>query len=83
MPKVLGPMIFTFTGSGNVSQVSGITIVLCTIELTHSVLYNNLIVNPNIKLFPLKGAQNVFMELPHEYVMPHELKDVVENGGRP
>jgi alpha-aminoadipic semialdehyde synthase len=39
-------VIFTFTGSGNVSQ----------------------------------GAQEVFKVLPHEYVSPHDLKDVIENG---
>ena len=29
----------------------------------------------------LQGAQEVFRELPHEYVSPYDLKDVVENGG--
>ena len=45
---MLGPVIFTFTGSGNVSQ----------------------------------GAQDVFKVLPHEYVSPDELKDVLMNGGQ-
>ena len=27
-----------------------------------------------------QGAQTVFKELPHEYVSPTELKDVVKNG---
>jgi alpha-aminoadipic semialdehyde synthase len=45
-PESLGPIIFTFTGAGNVSQ----------------------------------GAQEVFKELPHEYVAPLDLKDVSENG---
>ena len=44
---MLGPVIFTFTGSGNVSQ----------------------------------GAQDVFKVLPHEYVSPEDLKDVLMNGG--
>ena len=47
IPEMLGPIIFTFTGSGNVSQ----------------------------------GAQDVFKVLPHEYVSPNELKDVLMNGG--
>ncbi|XP_064400611.1 alpha-aminoadipic semialdehyde synthase, mitochondrial-like [Halichondria panicea] len=46
MPKIIGPMIFTFTGAGNVSQ----------------------------------GAQSVFKELPHEYVSPDDLREVVEKG---
>lgn len=46
MPEHLGPMIFTFTGSGNVYQ----------------------------------GARDVFDVLPHEFVLPTELKDVVKNG---
>lgn len=46
MPKVLGPMVFTFTGAGNVSQ----------------------------------GAQEVFKELPHEYVSVDQLPSVVEGG---
>ena len=29
----------------------------------------------------MQGAQEVFRELPHQYVSPLELKDVVENGG--
>ncbi|CAI8051538.1 Alpha-aminoadipic semialdehyde synthase, mitochondrial [Geodia barretti] len=45
-PESLGPMIFTFTGAGNVSQ----------------------------------GAQEVFKELPHEYVSPLDLQNVVETG---
>jgi alpha-aminoadipic semialdehyde synthase len=45
-PESLGPMIFTFTGAGNVSQ----------------------------------GAQGVFKELPHEYVSPLDLQNVVETG---
>jgi alpha-aminoadipic semialdehyde synthase len=45
-PEALGPMVFTFTGAGNVSQ----------------------------------GAQEVFRELPHEYVAPTDLKDVVKSG---
>ena len=47
VPEMLGPVIFTFTGSGNVSQ----------------------------------GAQDVFKVLPHEYVSPEDLKDVLMNGG--
>ncbi|XP_065915090.1 alpha-aminoadipic semialdehyde synthase, mitochondrial-like isoform X1 [Dysidea avara] len=46
LPDTLGPMIFTFTGAGNVSQ----------------------------------GAQEIFQELPHEYISPKDLKDVSENG---
>ncbi|XP_003384172.1 PREDICTED: alpha-aminoadipic semialdehyde synthase, mitochondrial-like [Amphimedon queenslandica] len=46
IPEMLGPIIFTFTGSGNVSQ----------------------------------GAQDVFKVLPHEYVSPNELQDVLMNG---
>ena len=30
---------------------------------------------------PSQGAQEVFRELPHEYVSPRDLKDVVESGG--
>ena len=29
----------------------------------------------------VQGAQEVFKELPHEYVSPYDLKDVAENGG--
>lgn len=46
LPEVVSPMVFTFTGAGNVSQ----------------------------------GAQDVFKKLPHEYVSPFELKDVMETG---
>lgn len=46
LPESLGPLIFTFTGAGNVSQ----------------------------------GAQEVFKELPHEFVSPDSLEDVVKNG---
>lgn len=47
MPKSIGPLIFVFTGSGNVSQ----------------------------------GGQEVFQELPHEYVPPEMLRKVAEHGG--
>lgn len=30
----------------------------------------------------LQGAQEIFNELPCEYVEPHELKEVSQNGGR-
>ena len=46
MPKSLGPLIFVFTGSGNVSL----------------------------------GAQEVFQELPHEYVRPDHLPSVAKHG---
>lgn len=46
MPQSLAPMIFTFSGSGNVSQ----------------------------------GAQEIFSQLPHEYVSPDSLEDVVRYG---
>ncbi|XP_054290330.1 alpha-aminoadipic semialdehyde synthase, mitochondrial-like isoform X1 [Macrosteles quadrilineatus] len=46
MPKSIGPLIFVFTGSGNVSQ----------------------------------GAQEIFQELPHEYVPPSMLQKVAEHG---
>ena len=29
----------------------------------------------------LQGAQEVFKELPHEFVSPDSLEDVVKNGG--
>lgn len=46
LPDNIGPMIFTFTGAGNVSQ----------------------------------GAQEVFQELPHEFVSPQDLKEVSKKG---
>ena len=46
IPPSLSPLIFCFTGDGNVS----------------------------------KGAQSVFKLLPHEFVSPNDLKEVVENG---
>lgn len=46
MPEVLGPLIFTFTGTGNVSQ----------------------------------GAQEVFEELPNEFVPPTDLQEVAKTG---
>ena len=30
----------------------------------------------------LKGAQEVFRELPYVYVEPHELKNVAQHGGK-
>ena len=42
------PLVFAFTGNGNVS----------------------------------KGAQEVFRELPHEWVSPNDLKDLAQGGGR-
>jgi hypothetical protein len=30
----------------------------------------------------LQGAQEIFNELPCEYVEPHELKEVSQNGGK-
>lgn len=30
----------------------------------------------------LKGAQEMFQELPHMYVPPHELKHAMEKGGK-
>ena len=30
----------------------------------------------------MQGAQEVFKELPHEFVSPDSLEDVVKNGGR-
>ena len=38
----------------------------------------------NIKFcsFFVQGAQEVFKELPHEFVSPDSLEDVVKNGGR-
>lgn len=46
LPRSIGPLIFIFTGSGNVSQ----------------------------------GAQEVFQELPHEYIEPEYLPKVVKQG---
>jgi len=46
MPKSIGPLVFVFTGSGNVSQ----------------------------------GAQEVFQELPHEYIEPEHLPKVAAQG---
>ncbi len=34
-----------------------------------------------MKMLPLQGAQDIFNELPCEYVEPHELKEVSESGG--
>jgi len=34
-----------------------------------------------IKMLPFQGAQEIFNELPCEYVEPHELKEVSESGG--
>ena len=31
--------------------------------------------------FTIQGAQEVFKELPHEFVSPDSLEDVVKNGG--
>ena len=33
--------------------------------------------------FFMQGAQEVFKELPHEFVSPDSLEDVVKNGGMP
>ena len=48
MPKSIGPLVFVFTGSGNVSQ----------------------------------GAQEVFTELPHEYIEPEHLPKVAAQGSK-
>ncbi|XP_074644875.1 alpha-aminoadipic semialdehyde synthase, mitochondrial-like [Tubulanus polymorphus] len=48
LPKSLGPLIFVFTGRGNVSQ----------------------------------GAQDVFQELPFEYIEPEQLPKVARHGER-
>lgn len=34
-----------------------------------------------MKMLPFQGAQEIFSELPCEYVEPHELKEVSESGG--
>lgn len=46
MPKSIGPLVFVFTGSGNVSE----------------------------------GAQEVFRELPYEYIEPRHLPKIVRKG---
>ncbi|ESO89977.1 hypothetical protein LOTGIDRAFT_218445 [Lottia gigantea] len=46
LPKSIGPLVFVFTGSGNVSQ----------------------------------GAQEVFQELPHEYIEPEHLPKIAREG---
>jgi len=48
LPKDFSPLVFAFTGNGNVS----------------------------------KGAQEVFRELPHEWVSPRDLKELAQGGGR-
>ena len=35
-----------------------------------------------IQLEFVQGAQEVFQELPHEFVSPKDLKEVTEKGGR-
>ena len=60
----VAPMIFTFSGAGNVSQVRA------------------RVLQSGIQLEFVQGAQEVFQELPHEFVSPTDLKEVNERGGR-
>ena len=48
LPQDFSPLVFGFTGNGNVSQ----------------------------------GAQEVFEELPHEWISPNDLKQLTQDGGR-
>ena len=34
-----------------------------------------------MSMFHVQGAQEVFKELPHEFVSPDSLEDVIKNGG--
>lgn len=36
----------------------------------------------SLLMYYLQGAQEIFNELPCEYVEPHELKEVSQNGGK-
>ena len=71
MPQSIGPMTFVFTGSGNVSQ--GIILLVFS--------YIVLSTNFRFYIFFLNlGAQEIFQELPHEYVSPSMLAKVAQHG---
>ena len=71
MPQSIGPMTFVFTGSGNVSQ--GIILLV----FSYIVLFTNF---RFYIFFSNLGAQEIFQELPHEYVSPSMLAKVAQHG---
>lgn len=75
MPKSLGPLTFVFTGSGNVSQVKYFLILI--VVPIETVWYES---DPG--LFIIQGSQEIFSELPHEYVPPEMLRKVAEHGSK-
>ena len=74
MPQSIGPMTFVFTGSGNVSQ--GVFFVY----IFYSSLFTIFSLFTNFCLLFLTGAQEIFQELPHEYVSPSMLAKVAQHG---
>ena len=71
MPQSIGPMTFVFTGSGNVSQGN----------FFGYIFINRLFTSFCFKSFFLNlGAQEIFQELPHEYVSPSMLAKVAQHG---
>ena len=70
LPESIGPLTFAFTGTGNVSMVSvkdSLLKIFAGLFLIAQTFF--------------QGAQEIFRELPHVYVEPHELKNVAEHGG--
>ena len=91
IPQSLAPLVFTFSGSGNVSQVrvvglgmghvpnEGVGVSQMRLGMGH-------VPDEGLGVFTcsnpsLQGAQEIFSQLPHEFVSPDSLKDVVERGG--
>lgn len=62
-PKDFGPLVYTFTGGGNVAQVRG----------------NNSEQGNTNGLTCKKGAMEIFKELPHEFVPAQDLEKIVND----
>lgn len=63
-------LVSTEIQATNISQIREIRLVclVAPMELSH--------------IPSLQGAQEIFSQLPHEFVSPDSLKDVVKNGGK-
>lgn len=51
-------------------------------SLGEAMLAFSLLIFRFVLMHYLQGAQEIFNELPCEYVEPHELKEVSQNGGK-
>lgn len=66
-PKDFGPLVYAFTGSGNVSQVSHLLLI-----------FRHTSKHPFFFFF-MKGALEIFKEVPHEFVPAEDLAKLVND----